>query len=104
MEAFGDAVASTKAPHAAGLGLPLVECFAQRLQRRETALTQAFDVAEQRPCQRPARPGVTVVQEQELTKAFPHFVQNAGGGLLLEIARQALALFGAEVFGMPPQQ
>ncbi len=39
-----------------------------------------------------------------MTEAPPHFVQTAGCGLLLEILCEVLALFRAEVFGMPPQQ
>ncbi len=78
MESFCDAVASAKAPHSADFGSPLMEFLTERLEWGEWALTQAFDVADKLACKRPARSGVAVFEQQELTEALPHFVQNAG--------------------------
>ncbi len=104
MEAFGDAVTSAKAPHTPDFGLPLVQRLAERLQWGEVALTQAFDVTEELSGKRPACPGIAAVEEQQLAQALAYFIQNPGSGLVLEVPRQPVALFGAEVFGMTSQQ
>ena len=66
-----------------------MECLTERLEWGEWVLTQAFDVAEQLPCKRPARSGVAVFEQQELTEALPHSYKMPAAGCCSNTVRGA---------------